>query len=103
MAAAGPAAVVERVEVASPRGWLGRVAVVAVVVLAFQAFTLWAAVDRPDGRWLYGGLAAATLVLSPALVVGVLVRLLRARSSGPWTLTPTALARSRRSKRASEP
>ena len=73
----GPAAAVERLEVASPRGWLGRVAVVAVVVLAFQAFTVWAAVDRPDGRWLYGGLAAATLVLSSALVVGV-VRGLRA-------------------------
>ena len=78
MAAVGPAAAVERVEVASPRGWLGRVAVVAVGVLAFQAFTLWAAVDGPDGRWLYGGLAAATLVLSSALVVGVL-RALRAR------------------------
>jgi hypothetical protein len=49
-----------------------------VVVLAFQAFTLWAAVGRPDGRWLYGGLAAATLLLSSALVVGVL-RALRAR------------------------
>ena len=53
-------------------------AVVAAVVLAFQAFTLWAAVDRPGGRWLYGGLAVATLVLSTALVVGVL-RALRAR------------------------
>ena len=79
MAAAGPAAVVERVEVASPRGWLGRVAVVAVVVLAFQAFTLWAAVDRPDGRWLYGGLAAATLVLSTALSWGCCGRCGRAR------------------------
>ena len=78
MPAVGPVAAVERVEVASPRGWLGRVAVVAVGVLAFQAFTLWAAVNRPDGRWLYGGLAAATLVLSSALVVGVL-RALRAR------------------------
>ena len=78
MAAAGPAAVVERVEVASPRGWLGRVAVVAVVVLAFQAFTVVAAVTRPEGRWLYGVLAAATVVLSSALVVGVL-RALRAR------------------------
>ena len=78
MAAVGPAAAVECVEVASPRGWLGRVTVVAVVVLEFQVFTLWAVVDRPDGRWLYGGLAAATLVLSPALVVGVL-RALRAR------------------------
>jgi hypothetical protein len=74
----GPATAIERVEVASSRGWLGRVAVVAVGVLAFQAFTLWAAVDGPDGRWLYGGLAAATLVLSSALVVGVL-RALRAR------------------------
>lgn len=74
----GPAGAVERVEVASPRGWLGRAVVVAVVVLAFQAFTLWAAAVRPDGRWLYGGLAAVTLVLSSALVVGVL-RALRAR------------------------
>ena len=78
MPAVGPAAGVERVEVASPRGWLGRVSVVAVVVVAFQVFTVVAAVTRPEGRWLYGGLAAAMLVPSSALVVGV-VRALRTR------------------------
>jgi hypothetical protein len=65
------------VEVASPRGWLRHVAVVAVLLLAFEAFTVWAAVDRRDGRGLYVALAAVTLVLGTALAAGVL-RVLRA-------------------------
>jgi hypothetical protein len=74
----GTAAGSERVTVQSPRGWLGRVVLVAVVVWAFVGVTVRAAADDGDGRWYAAGLAAAALVLGSALLVGI-GRVLRAQ------------------------
>ena len=62
----------------SPRGWLGRVALVAVAVWAFVGITVRAAVDGGDGRWYAAGLAAAGFLLGSALLVGI-GRVLRAQ------------------------
>jgi hypothetical protein len=64
--------------VASPRGWLRWVALVAVVVWVCFGVTARAAVDGRDGRWWPAALAAAALVLGSALLVGI-ARVLRAQ------------------------
>ena len=76
--AGGTPAAPERVPVESPRGWLRRVALVAVVVWAFLGVTVRAAVDGREGRWFSAALAAAALVLGSALLVGI-GRVLRAQ------------------------
>jgi hypothetical protein len=76
--ACGTPAASGRVEVQSPRGWLGRVALVAVVVWALFGVTVRAAIEDGDGRWYDAVLAAAAFVLGSALVVGI-GRVLRAR------------------------